>query len=152
MGCLKGRDPLGSGLSSGWCGGQHYPFLLPNTAWPCSEAGGSGQEEVKVEHHAPQQATLMIVFRGWGSPESLQSQAPLPPQVDQGSQHARPYWPLAMAILGHVSCQSHHHGHIETSPHGDGECGQEEGPAGGGAGQAEVPLGDGLAGLEREMC
>lgn len=57
-----------------------------------------------------------------------------------------------MAILGHVSCQSHYHSHIETSPHSDGECGQEEGPAGGGVGQAEVPLGNGLAGLGREMC
>lgn len=57
-----------------------------------------------------------------------------------------------MAILGHVSCQSHYHSHIETGAHSDGECGQEEGPAGGGAGQAEVSLGDGLAGLGRERC
>lgn len=55
-----------------------------------------------------------------------------------------------MAILGHVSGQSHHHSHIETGPHSDGECGQEECPAGGGAGQAEVPFGDGLAGLGRQ--
>jgi hypothetical protein len=56
-----------------------------------------------------------------------------------------------MAILGHVSCQSHHYSHIETGAHNDGECGQEEGPAGGGASQVKVSLGDGLAGLGREM-
>lgn len=56
-------------------------------------------------------------------------------------------WLLAMAVLGHVRCQSHHHSHIESCAHSNGECGQEESPAGGGAGQAEVPFGDGLAGL-----
>lgn len=55
-----------------------------------------------------------------------------------------------MAILGHISSQSYHHSHIETSPHSDGECGQEESPAGGSAGQAEVPFGDGLTGLGRQ--
>lgn len=57
-----------------------------------------------------------------------------------------------MAILGHVSGQSHHHSHIETGPHSDGECSQEECPAGGGAGQAEVSFGDGLAGLGRQKA
>lgn len=112
----------------------------------------SGQEEVKVgpcrlrPGRRPQTSHLTTCVQGRGFPESLQPQAPLP------SQDARPFRPLAMAIVGHVGCQSHHHSHIETGPHGNGECGQEEGPAGGGAGQAEVPLGDGLAGLGRERC
>lgn len=92
----------------------------------------------------------MGCLQGPGFPRVHYPEPPLPPQAEQGSQDTRPSWPLAMASLGHVSCQGHHHSHIDPGPHGDGECGQEEGPAGGGAGQAEVSLGDGLAGLGRE--
>ena len=146
-------------------GGQPYPLLLPDTAqageWCPSPALGLGAVGKRKERLSPagctlggvpKQATFTACLRGQGFPESLQPQTPLPPWVEQGSQDARHDWPLAMTTVGHISCQSHHHGHIETGAHGNGECGQEEGPARGGAGQAEVPLGDGLAGLGREMC
>lgn len=140
-------------------------LLLPDTAQagegrpgPAPGLGAVGKRKESLSPAGctpgggPKQATFTACLRGPGFPESLQPQAPLPLRVEQGSQDARRDWLLAMAAVGHVSCQSHHHSHIETGTHSNGECGQEEGLAGGGAGQAEVPLGDGLAGLGREIC